>query len=108
MLKSDYIIEEIFNIHNYPDDYENVDILDFINEIIDEAKHNSKFANNLKSSLADKRLELSYCPNCGDELIDGEFKEYHNELNEYGETPYETLSFKYCENCGWNKDNNEE
>ena len=108
MLKSEYIIDEIFNIHNSPEDYEDVDILNFIAEVVEEAKNNSYFSNNLESHLINKRLKLNFCPYCGEALVNKQHKEYHSELAEYGYTPYETINFLYCESCGWNKDNTEE
>lgn len=100
-------ISEIFNIRESPDDYDELTLLSFISELIEKIKKDNKFANSLQSALEDKRLELGYCPKCGMPLVTGTYKEYHNELAELRNTPYELISYQFCEDCGYNMNHTE-
>ena len=102
MLPEQNIIEDIFDIRNNPNNYDNQDLLNVISDILYTAKDDKYFKNNLETAIHSKREELGFCPNCGENL---ELKcdyEVHNELDG---NPREEINYLYCPNCGWdNKD----
>lgn len=105
MITPSYIIDEIFRIHDSPQDYTDYDILNLITDIVESAKKNTYFAKNLECVLKDKRESCGFCPECGEELVQGSTKVYHSELAEFGYEPYEESGFSYCPNCKWNYGN---
>lgn len=103
MLPEENIIEDVFDIRNNPENYDNQDLLNIISDILDIAKRNKYFVNNLETAIHSKREELGFCPVCGlDDLAPKYNYETHTELDG---NPREEIDYLYCPNCGWsNKD----
>ena len=98
MLPEGNIIDDIFDIRNCPNDYNNKDLLDVISNILETAKQDKYFAINLETALHNKREELGFCPECGENLETKYDYEVHTELED---NPREEMDYAFCPNCGW-------
>ena len=96
----EFYINQLFYIHNYPEDYDEGDIFDIIDGLIKDIRGNKDFIKKLENQLRQHKEDMGYCPNCNVKLISKESKEYHNELTEFGYIPYEDLSKDVCPECG--------
>lgn len=98
---SNTFVDDMVDIGNHPNNYNYIDILEIVFDLAVEIKSNDKFSDELLEELEGRKLEIGLCPKCGYELSKRERKEYHTELSEFGHTPYEIISYSYCEACGW-------
>lgn len=102
MIPEENIIEDIFDVRNNPENYDNQDLLNIISDMLDVAKRDKYFANNLKTAIHSKREELGFCPACGlDDLVPKYNYETHTELDG---NPREKMDYPYCPNCGWSSE----
>ena len=96
----EFYINQLFYIHNYPEDYNNSDIFQYIDDLLKQIKLDKEFIKKLENQLRQYKEDMRYCPDCNVKLISKESKEYHTELTEFGYTPYEDLSKDVCPECG--------
>lgn len=106
------ILDSLYNLWQNPEDYDIEDFLglmqdisDYTSKLVNEAKDNPYYGKLFNNALKDMKVELEYCPECKEPTKLSTYieREYHNELTEFGHTPYEEFHRKYCEQCGWSK-----
>jgi uncharacterized protein with PIN domain len=98
-IKAEDIIDTIFNIRDYPEDYDIEELLEYIDDLVNAIKNNENLDKELHIEANSRKLDMGYCPKCNVKLEIREIKEPHYELSEFGHTPYETLYVRGCPEC---------